>query len=210
MRPRALAVEARLLCVSTRLLTQGSGELTRCALEARRARQAALEEPCQRAHRRRYPAQVALPGAAQQSAPPGHEAGARGGRHRRPARRAVESRRPVPVPRRPRRRWSRSAACSAVARTSAPRPTRHCSCSGGSPRRTRRSRSWSSCTPRPESRTRATSVVEKRSQKALQAGGATKVELQQAGGAQPLVEPGQRGAAARNQRVEIVFVSPAS
>lgn len=47
-------------------------------------------------------------------------------------------------------------------------------------------------------------------QKALEAAGAPKVEVQRAGGAQPLVEPGRRGAAARNERIEIVFVAPAS
>ncbi len=47
-------------------------------------------------------------------------------------------------------------------------------------------------------------------EKALQSAGATKVDVERAGGAQPLVQPGQRGAAARNRRVEIVFVSPAS
>ncbi len=46
--------------------------------------------------------------------------------------------------------------------------------------------------------------------KALEAAGAAKVEVQRAGGAEPLVEPARRGAAARNQRIEIVFISPAS
>ncbi len=46
--------------------------------------------------------------------------------------------------------------------------------------------------------------------KALEGAGATKVEVQRVGGAEPLVQPGRRGAAARNERIEIVFVSPAS
>ncbi len=45
---------------------------------------------------------------------------------------------------------------------------------------------------------------------ALRAAGAATVESQAAGGVQPLVDPGQAGAAARNERVEIVFVAPAS
>jgi outer membrane protein OmpA-like peptidoglycan-associated protein len=44
---------------------------------------------------------------------------------------------------------------------------------------------------------------------ALRAAGAARVEAQAAGGAQPVSDPDRPGAAARNERVEIVFVSPA-
>jgi outer membrane protein OmpA-like peptidoglycan-associated protein len=44
---------------------------------------------------------------------------------------------------------------------------------------------------------------------ALRAAGAARVEAQTAGGAQPVSDPARPGAAARNERVEIVFVSPA-
>ncbi len=44
---------------------------------------------------------------------------------------------------------------------------------------------------------------------ALRAAGAARVEAQAAGGAQPVSDPQRPGAAARNERIEIVFVSPA-
>jgi len=45
---------------------------------------------------------------------------------------------------------------------------------------------------------------------ALTSAGATKVETANAGSAQPVVDPGRPGSGARNERVEIVFVAPAS
>ncbi len=45
---------------------------------------------------------------------------------------------------------------------------------------------------------------------ALRRGGAGRVELHLAGDAQPVVEPGRRGARERNSRIEIVFVAPTS
>ncbi|MEB2312139.1 MAG: hypothetical protein OZ921_18365 [Sorangiineae bacterium] len=46
--------------------------------------------------------------------------------------------------------------------------------------------------------------------RALQDAGAPKVEAAAAGGAAPVLDPAQSGAAARNERVEIVFVAPAT
>jgi hypothetical protein len=51
----------------------------------------------------------------------------------------------------------------------------------------------------------ATQAVEK-----LKAAGATRIESRLAGGASPVVPPDRAGAAARNERLEIVFVSPGS
>jgi hypothetical protein len=45
---------------------------------------------------------------------------------------------------------------------------------------------------------------------ALDQGAGVRVENQAAGSSEPLVDPGQPGAAERNERVEIVFVSPTS
>jgi len=44
---------------------------------------------------------------------------------------------------------------------------------------------------------------------ALRSAGAARVEAQSAGGAQPVSDPQRPGAAARNERIEIVFISPA-
>lgn len=51
----------------------------------------------------------------------------------------------------------------------------------------------------------ATQAVDK-----LKAAGATRIESRLAGGASPVVPPDRAGAAARNERLEIVFVSPGS
>ncbi|MCA9593591.1 MAG: hypothetical protein KC776_09785 [Myxococcales bacterium] len=44
----------------------------------------------------------------------------------------------------------------------------------------------------------------------LKAAGATKVETQVVGSAQPVVDPNRAGAPARNERIEVVFVAPTS
>ena len=44
----------------------------------------------------------------------------------------------------------------------------------------------------------------------LRKAGAASVKVVLAGSAQPLTDPGRRGASARNARVEVVFVAPAS
>lgn len=51
---------------------------------------------------------------------------------------------------------------------------------------------------------------EKRVAEALGAAGATRIEATSAGSAQPVVDPGRPGATGRNERVEIIFVAPAS
>jgi hypothetical protein len=43
---------------------------------------------------------------------------------------------------------------------------------------------------------------------ALKAAGASRVEAQRAGSTTPVVPPNRAGAAARNERIEVVFVSP--
>ncbi len=45
---------------------------------------------------------------------------------------------------------------------------------------------------------------------ALKAAGAAKVDVEVAGSAQPVIDPQRAGAAARNERVEVVFVAPTS
>jgi hypothetical protein len=60
---------------------------------------------------------------------------------------------------------------------------------------------------------RATAEDERRARviaDALRQAGASRVQTHAAGGAQPVASPDRAGAAARNQRVEIVFVTPSS